>query len=65
MKTITVNISDEQSRRLDAVARERKLTQDEVLQEALSLFVEGDPRKVKLARNLEAIERQRRLLAES
>ena len=65
MKKITVNISDEQARCLVAAVRARGLTQDEVVQEALSLFVDGDPRKVKLARNLEAIERNRRLLAES
>jgi hypothetical protein len=64
MTTITVNISDTKARRLATVARERALSHDEVVQEALSLFIEGDPRKVKLARNLETIERNRQLLAE-
>jgi len=64
MTTITVNISDDQARRLYAVACERGLSTDEILQEALSLFVEGDPRKVMIARNLDAVERIRALTTE-
>jgi Arc/MetJ-type ribon-helix-helix transcriptional regulator len=60
MKKITVTISDEQARRLDRAVQERQLSRDEVVQEALSL-VKGDPRKVMIARNLEAIERIRAL----
>ena len=55
MKKITVTISDEQARRLDRAVQERQLSRDEVVQEALSL-VKGDPRKVMIARNLEAID---------
>jgi Arc/MetJ-type ribon-helix-helix transcriptional regulator len=61
MKKITVTISDEQARRLDRAVQERQLSRDEVVREALSLFVQGDPRKVMIARNLEAIERIRAL----
>jgi predicted transcriptional regulator len=59
MKKITVNISDEQARRLAAVARERKLSRDEIVQEALSLFMRGDPRLRMAAVNVEFIERER------
>jgi predicted transcriptional regulator len=51
MKNITVKISDEQARRLAAVARERALSTDEVVREALSLFVRGEPRLRMLAMN--------------
>jgi hypothetical protein len=64
MKKICVTISDEQARRLDATARERDLTPDEVVQEALSLFVRGDPRLRMMAMNIESIERNRRRLSQ-